>query len=164
MKNVFATLKSTYSIKKVSNFLVVSRYFKDVPGWETQELVILLVAFYYFYFNSQLSFNYYFLLKITIFYHNLLLLNILCIIREIYDSNLGAIVCNMQHDSEVLYNDMRYMCGINIEQNKDVTKKIIYDIALCRYYGIAGTELFNIIFLLHSTSDISGCADIRRGM
>ena len=57
---------------------------------------------------------------------------------------------------------MRYMCGINIEQNKDVTKKIIYDIALCRYYGIAGTELFNIIFLLHSTSDISGCADIRR--
>lgn len=60
-----------------------------------------------------------------------------------------------------LYNDTRYSCGISVEQNKDVTK-IIDDIALCRYYGIAGTELSNIIFLLHSTSDTSCCADICR--
>jgi len=68
----------------------------------------------------------------------------------------------MQHDSEALYNDMRYTCDINIEQNKDVMKKIICDIALYRYYDIADTELFNIIFLLHSMSDTRGCADIRR--
>lgn len=100
-------------------------------------------------------------------HHNVLLhntINISCIIREIYDSNPGAIARNMQYDSETLYDNMRD--GRHERARKRCEKKInnANDVAFRRYHGIAGAELLNALFLLHSTCDAIGGVDKRRAI